>query len=120
MKFCPYCGADIINNEVSFCSECGKSLFDDAPAEKKMKKRPKKEKRKRNKSKDTAADDIMNPEEAEANDDSDYDGYYDDVLPADIDVERQTIDKGLIKQLVILIAGVILIITICIIVMSML
>lgn len=26
MKYCPYCGADIIDGAVSFCVECGKQL----------------------------------------------------------------------------------------------
>lgn len=46
-----------------------------------------------------------------------YDGYYDDVLPADDAVERQQLDKTTIKNLVIIIVGVILAITICVIAM---
>ena len=26
MKYCPYCGADIPDDAVSFCAECGKAL----------------------------------------------------------------------------------------------
>ena len=26
MKFCPYCGAELVSGTASFCSECGKSL----------------------------------------------------------------------------------------------
>lgn len=26
MKYCPYCGAEITNGAVSFCSECGGNL----------------------------------------------------------------------------------------------
>lgn len=26
MKFCPYCGADLVEDGVSFCVECGKQL----------------------------------------------------------------------------------------------
>ena len=26
MKYCPYCGADLIEDAVSFCAECGKEL----------------------------------------------------------------------------------------------
>ena len=28
MKYCPYCGAEITNGAVSFCSECGGNLSD--------------------------------------------------------------------------------------------
>ena len=39
MKFCPYCGADLIEDAVSFCAECGKQL----PAGKSQKEKPKEE-----------------------------------------------------------------------------
>ena len=26
MKYCPFCGADLIEGAVSFCAECGKEL----------------------------------------------------------------------------------------------
>lgn len=26
MKYCPYCGASLVDDVVSFCSECGKEL----------------------------------------------------------------------------------------------
>ena len=26
MKYCPYCGASVLDDTVSFCSECGKKL----------------------------------------------------------------------------------------------
>ena len=37
MKYCPYCGADLIEDAVSFCAECGKQL----PAGKAQKEKPK-------------------------------------------------------------------------------
>ena len=39
MKFCPYCGADLIEDAVSFCAECGKQL----PTGKSQKEKPKEE-----------------------------------------------------------------------------
>ena len=26
MKYCPYCGADLLGGTASFCSECGKPI----------------------------------------------------------------------------------------------
>lgn len=26
MKYCPYCGGELVNSAASFCTECGKSL----------------------------------------------------------------------------------------------
>ena len=37
MKYCPYCGADLVEDGVSFCVECGKQL----PAGKTQKEKPK-------------------------------------------------------------------------------
>ena len=36
MKYCPYCGADLVEVGVSFCVECGKQL----PAGKTQKEKP--------------------------------------------------------------------------------
>ena len=44
-----------------------------------------------------------------------YDGYYDDVLPSDIDREREGIDVGLLKKVGIIAGGVALIIILCLI-----
>lgn len=42
MKFCPYCGAVLIDGAVSFCSECGKPLKTADIAEKPVKRDNKK------------------------------------------------------------------------------
>ena len=62
MKFCPYCGADLIEDAVSFCAECGKPLSSEsgdsvmntvenkkAKHKESKKKKPKKEKIKKQK-----------------------------------------------------------------------
>ena len=46
-----------------------------------------------------------------------YDGYYDDVLPQDDGGVRQGIDSDLAKKIAILIAGVLLIVGVCVAVM---
>ncbi len=43
-----------------------------------------------------------------------YDGYYDDRLPSDNHIVRQTIDSELIKRILIILAGVTVIIGGCI------
>ena len=85
MKYCPYCGAELAAADLSYCVECGRELAfaqperrDSAPPKKK-KKRPK-----------------PAPER------DDYDGYYDDVLPEDADAQRESVDKGLIKRILLL------------------
>lgn len=46
--------------------------------------------------------------------DDGYDGYYDDVLPVDETAERQGLDKTMIKNIAIIVAGVIVAISICV------
>ncbi len=109
MKYCPYCGAEIINSTVSFCAECGESLKDTSapiPKKKKKAKRPKKVPR-------AEIIEEIQTESEEASQD-DYDGYYDDIHPSDSSVIRQTVDKSLIKNIAILITGVLVVIGACV------
>lgn len=43
-----------------------------------------------------------------------YDGYYDDVLPPDVDRIEEGVDKGLIKDIALLCIAVVLIVGICV------
>ena len=52
--------------------------------------------------------------------DDGYDGYYDDVLPPDLDREREGLDKELIKKIVALGVGVVFIIAMCVVMMYVL
>ena len=52
--------------------------------------------------------------------DDGYDGYYNDVLPPDLDREKEGLDKELIKKIVALCVGVVFIIGICIVMMYVL
>lgn len=119
MKYCPYCGADVLNGSVSFCAECGEAL-NGAVKGKKAKKEKKKADKKPVKEKvtPTVTEEAYETEPEPAPDpDFGYDGYYDDVLPADDAVERQQLDKATIKNLIIIAVGVFLAITICVIAM---
>lgn len=123
MKYCPYCGADVLNGSVSFCAECGEAL-NGKTKEKKAKKEKKKSYRKPVKEKAVSkTPEELYETEAEAeptpapDPDFGYDGYYDDVLPTDDTVERQQLDKATIKNLIIIAVGVFLAITICVIAM---
>lgn len=132
MKFCPYCGADLVDGTVSFCPECGKKLnttpnaaqdepkketpaSNEPPTEKpgkkkKVKKQTKKAKQKKQrKSKNEELPEIM----GEAVDDG-YDGYYNDVLPPDTDRVKDGMDKELVKKIVALGIGVTVIILMCV------
>ena len=114
MTYCPYCGADLLGGTVSFCSECGKSIKG-RKTKAKSEKKPPAERKKKTKTKvpkDAVTE--TKPEETIESVDDGYDGYYDDVLPVDENVERQGLDKTMVKNLVIIIAGVIVAISICV------
>ena len=130
MKFCPYCGADLLDSKVLFCSNCGKKLPPHEagitePLTEEMRPEPektpkadapskKKEQRKKKiKKKPTTF-------EEEVPVDDGYDGYYDDVLPPDLDRVKEGLDKELIKKIVALGVGVIFIIALCVVMMYVL
>jgi len=124
MKFCPYCGEELLKENAAFCVECGKELSekkDPAPAEKETAKKEKKKKdpsqkkpKKKAKGKKKTA-----PEPEEPVDDG-YDGYYNDVLPPDLDRVKEGMDKELIKKIVALGVAVALIIGLCVVMMYVL
>ena len=97
MKYCPYCGADIIDGAVSFCVECGKEL----PVRKQKenqetipeRKPPGTKKKKSKKKKQTPISDA----ELRSEYDEGYDGYYEDLLPVD-DALNTTTDRLLAQE----------------------
>ena len=83
-------------------------------------KTPKKDSRKRKKSKQKKVQEPPLPEiEGEPAEDG-YDGYYDDILPPDLDREKEGPDKELIKKIVSLTVAVIFIIGLCVVMMYVL
>ena len=129
MKYCSYCGSELASEDVIFCANCGKKLppheagiteplTEEMRPEPFKEKKPKKEaepaKSKKKKFRLEAV-----PSEPKPVDDG-YDGYYDDVLPPDIDRVREGLDKELIKKIVALGVGVVLIISLCVVMMYLL
>ena len=113
MKYCPYCGADLIEDAVSFCAECGKQL----PAGKTQKEKPKEKpeiKKASKKKKKKPIKKVESSIEAEPVVDDGYDGYYDDVRPVDEGHEREGVDKELIKKIVTIIAVLFVVIITCV------
>lgn len=132
MKFCPYCGADLLDSNVLFCSHCGKKLppreagltepltEDMRPASQVPKEETYKGKKKKVPKKKTPSKEPAQPKEETRPEDSGYDGYYDDVLPPDVDRTHEGIDKELVKKIIILGVSVLLIISLCVVMMYML
>lgn len=125
MKYCPFCGAVLPDEKISFCLECGEKLSDfnlhtetEKPS-KKAKKEKKKEKKTKCKKKRESDAELFSEEATEIVSDN-YDGYYDDVTPKDSVMLHQGLDKTMVKKLVILIGCVIIAITLCVVALVLL
>ena len=144
MKYCPFCGADLLGPEVSFCAECGKQLpaggalqtEPDSPPD--AKNRPRKPKKnagsvrpKREPRKKARLDFNYSPTERlkpqsgeddtlESMPEDDYDGYYDDVEPIDSGDTRPGLDREMIKKIIFLVLGALLVIGLCVVLMTVL
>ena len=118
MKYCPYCGAEILSGAFSFCPSCGESLpvlaqpaAEKSPGkpspkgEKAKKERTRKRERPPRKPKQPVPPEVEN---------LDYDVYYEDVQPIDADRQREGVDTRLILRVVLLVAGVALVIGGCV------
>lgn len=125
MKYCPFCGAVLPDEKISFCLECGEKLSDlnlitetEKPV-KKPKKEKKKEKKTKCKKKREPDAELFSEEPTETASDN-YDGYYDDVIPKDSVMLHQGLDKTMVKKLVILIGCVIIAIALCVVALVLL
>ena len=125
MKYCPFCGAVLPDEKISFCLECGEKLSDfnlhteTEKTVKKPKKEKKKEKKTKCKKKRKPDAELFSEEPTESVSDN-YDGYYDDVAPKDSAMLHQGLDKGMIKKLAILIVCVIAAIALCVVALVLL
>lgn len=122
MKYCPYCGADLPDGAISFCAECGKTLPDRTEqasakkavkSEKKRVPKPTASRQNKNSRKKKKPPADAKPEDQILPDDT-YDGYYNDVLPSDIDREKEGLDKELIKRIAAISVGMLLIVGLCV------
>ena len=122
MKYCPFCGAVLPDEKISFCLECGEKLSDfnlHTETENPVKK-PKKEKKKPKCKKKREPDAELFGEEPTETVSDNYDGYYDDVTPKDSVMLHQGLDKTMVKKLVILIGCVIIAIALCVVALVLL
>lgn len=118
MKYCPYCGAEILSGAFSFCPSCGESLLvlEQPAAEKSLEKpfprrgKVKKEGTRKRERPPKEPKQSAPPGKVEL----DYDGYYEDVQPIDAGRQREGVDTRLILQVVLLVAGVALVIGGCV------
>jgi len=122
MKFCPYCGAQIING-AAFCMHCGKAIPEKAdpilePVSESIVPDPESQQYPGMHSEPTPLrrrQRLYHEQPEEVIDQSEpvqiaYDGYYDDVLPTDESNGKEPLDKDLIKRIALVGAGALLII----------
>ena len=144
MRYCPFCGAELPGLEVSFCAECGKQLPPGVqpqtetaaspaaadPLRKRKKKpapvRPKREPKKKSRPSiegaptERLSSQSGEEEPAAPDPDADYDGYYDDIVPADAGAVRSGMDREMVKKIILLVAGALLLIGLCVVLMTVL
>lgn len=113
MKFCPCCGVELLKRDAVFCVECGVRLSGE-------------EQRKKSQKASVGKCFVKNkqvkgvPAEEKITVDDGYDGYYDDVLPPDLDREKEELNRELIKKIVALGVGFVCIIAMCVVMMYVL
>lgn len=141
MKYCPYCGAVLVDGAVSFCAECGKAL---PVSEKKEciseksnqseqqgksktqqethheKKSRRRQKRKLLEPPKSSKQQSESPAVMSSISEDDYDGYYNDILPVDEGRFSEGIDRELVKKIVLIIGMVLLIVGACVMMMYLL
>ena len=144
MRYCPYCGAELPGLGISFCAECGKQLPPGTQSQtdtaasppvadpsRKRKKKPASSRLKRGAKKGPGSSIEGAPTErlssqsgeeepAAPDPDADYDGYYDDIVPADAGAVRPGMDREMIKKIILLVVGALLLIGLCVVLMTVL
>ena len=114
MKFCPYCGADLVEDAVSFCAECGKQLPSGKSQKENAKEKTTIKKTSKMKKRTKPIKQTESNFEDETVVDDGYDGYYEDVRPIDEGHEREGVDKELIKKIAIIIGVLFVVIIACV------
>lgn len=141
MRFCPYCGAELLKEDAAFCVECGVRINpsegktgssermreggDNGRREQPSQRRPRPEERRRNadhgkrrtQGKPNHREESRPVRRYKLDQVDDYDGYYDDIVPSDKGNLHEEIDKKLIKKIGLLIFGVLMVVSLCLLMM---
>lgn len=121
MKYCPYCGADLIDGAASFCTECGKNLpTSPAPHREVEEHTPPEPPHTQEELPQEFTQQASSEPEEPVSSEPVYDGYYDDVQPADLDRQREGIDKALLRKLAFVGGGFLVVIALCLTALSLL
>ena len=116
MRYCPYCGASILD-DAAFCMECGATIPVSGILKEEPKRRAPQTKHKKRKPKPEKRQQAAPPPDPQ---DEGYDGYYDDTPTLDDGAFKEKLDKGLIKQIIIVGAAAIVVVILAIVLMKLL
>ena len=117
MKYCPYCGAGLLE-DAAFCMECGKTIpVSTGKAPEKERKRPQtktQEKRFRRLGKAAPVEPEPDPQ------DVGYDGYYDDTPVSDNGAYKEKMDRELITRIILVGVSALILVALAILLMRLL
>ena len=116
MRYTPYCAASILA-EAAFCMDRGASLPVSGVPKEEPKQRAPQTKKKEHKPKPIKRRPDAPPPDPQ---DEGYDGYYDDTPTLDDGAFKEKLDKGLIKQIIVVGASAIAIAVLAIVLMKLL
>lgn len=116
MRYCPYCGASILD-DAAFCMECGATIPVSGVPKEEPKQRAPQTKKKKHKPKPIKRRPDAPPPDPQ---DEGYDGYYDDTPTLDDGAFKEKLDKGLIKQIILVGASAVVIVALAIMLMKLL
>lgn len=111
MKYCPYCGTEIVDDDSLFCVGCGKEL----PTQKTVEEPE-------NHLEENFYEEEVNQspnsnEQLRSEYDEGYDGYYEDLLLIDKGQVHIGIDQILVKKIAALVGCVLFVIALCLVMM---
>lgn len=116
MRYCPSCGASILD-DAAFCMECGATIPVSGVPKEEPKQRAPQTKKKKHKPKPIKRRPDAPPPDPQ---DEGYDGYYDDTPTLDDGAFKEKLDKGLIKQIIVVGSSAIVIVVLAIVLMKLL
>lgn len=116
MRYCPYCGASILD-DAAFCMECGATIPVSGMPKKETRQRATQIRKEKRKPKSVNHQQNVLPHDPQ---DEGYDGYYDDTPTLDDGAFKEKLDKGLIRQIVIVGVSAIVIVILAIVLMKLL
>ena len=114
MRYCPYCGAELPGLEISFCAECGKQLPHEIQPQTEAAASPPAADPSRKRKKKPASSRLKRESKKEPG--SSIEGAPTERLSS----QSEGMDREMIKKIILLVAGALLLIGLCVVLMTVL